>query len=172
MLTDRHDKIMYIDEHLMYFYYYILLLSIDTPQSDKWLMSIFWRMCGVEMHFDSNIGKCLSSLGNALTAFAGDVDVADLSSVAEEDSCDPFAEEHGDTYDETDASTMPARLGKSADRSSSGNRPYSIERQLWRQTKIVSELRYCIDFYTSILYLILQTHGEVYRPNYYHNSCL
>ncbi len=99
----------------------------------------------MEVHFDSNIGKLLSSLGNALTAFAGDVDVADLSSVAdaEDDAGGAFIEDDNDGYDEIDASFGESRYDRLANRSfSNENRqPYSLERQLWKQTKIVSELR-------------------------------
>ncbi len=128
----------------MHFFLNYLLFCLPGL-TDKWLMSIFWRMCGVEMHFDSNIGKLLSSLGNALTAFAGDVDVADLSSVAdaEDDTCDAFVEEDADAFDETDTYSRTPRYDKTANKSvlNSQRRPYSLERQLWSQTKVVSELR-------------------------------
>eukprot|EP00794_Sanderia_malayensis_P007184 gene7184-7990_t len=123
--------------------------TVDQMQSghtNKWLMSIVWRMCGVEMHFDSNIGKLLSSLGNALTAFTGDVDVADLSSVAdaEDDTCDAFVEADADDYDEGDGYTQTPKLDRPAGTRltlSSQGQLLSLERQLWEQTKIVNELK-------------------------------
>lgn len=111
---------------------------------DKWLMSILWRMRGIEMHFDTNIGKWLSSLSSALTAFAGDFDVADLSSVAdaEDDESDPFMGEDNEGYDDTDAPQGIHKYEKLKDRSFNEDQYQSLERQLWRQTKRVSELRY------------------------------
>lgn len=48
-------------------------------------MTLFWKMCGVNIHLDTNIGKRLTLLAKVLTALTGDAaDVADMSSVAED----------------------------------------------------------------------------------------
>ena len=47
-------------------------------------MTLFWKMCGVDVHLDTNIGKRLSALIKALTTLTGESDVADISSVAED----------------------------------------------------------------------------------------
>lgn len=45
-------------------------------------MSLFWKMRdGVDIHIDTNIGKRLNLLTNALTALTGESDVADMLSV-------------------------------------------------------------------------------------------
>ena len=103
-------------------------------------MSILWKMCGIDMHFDSNIGKWLSALSHSLTAFAGDADIADLSSVNEADDdvdlSDAFVD---DDYDECDGATKEYEPLK--DKTSNDAQYYSLEKQLWRQTKKISELR-------------------------------
>ena len=91
------------------------------------------------MHFDSNIGKWLSTLSNSLTSFVGDLDVADLSSVNEADNeadlSDAFVD---DDYDESDGI-----LQHSEPLASSNDTHYHLlEKQLWRQTKKIRKLRW------------------------------
>ena len=92
------------------------------------------------MHFDCNIGKWLSSLSNSLTSFVGDIDIADLSSVNEADNdadlSDAFVD---DDYDESDGA--PKHYEALKDKSLNDTHYYSLEKQLWRQTKRISELR-------------------------------
>lgn len=38
----------------------------------KWILSIQWMMCGIDIHLDTNIGKRLSAMGSTLTMLAGD----------------------------------------------------------------------------------------------------
>ena len=52
-------------------------------KAGKWVMSFQWRMCGIELHCDTSIGKHLSSLAQTLTALAGEPDVANIDSVTE-----------------------------------------------------------------------------------------
>ena len=103
-------------------------------------MSIFWRMCGIEMHFDCNIGKWLSALSNSLTSFVGDIDIADLLSVNEADNeadlSDAFLD---DDYDESDGA--PKQYEALKDKSSNDTHHDSLEKQMCRQAKKISELR-------------------------------
>ena len=100
-------------------------------------------MCGIEMHFNSNIGKWLSALSDSLTSFVGDVDIADLSSVNEADNdadlSDAFIDDDDDDYDEFDG--IQKQYEPLKDKSLNDSHYYSLEKQLWRQTKKISELR-------------------------------
>ena len=59
--------------------------STQQQKPGKWMMTLFWKMCGVNIHLDTNIGKRLTLLAKVLTALTGDgADVADMSSVAED----------------------------------------------------------------------------------------
>ncbi|XP_022098164.1 uncharacterized protein KIAA1109-like isoform X2 [Acanthaster planci] len=58
----------------------------QTSNAGKWMLNFLWRMEGFDVQVNPSIGRQLSALANTLTALAGDddeVDVADLSSVAE-----------------------------------------------------------------------------------------
>ena len=44
----------------------------------KWILNITFRMRGLDIHLDTNIGKQLSLLGNALTTLTGDDEFEDL----------------------------------------------------------------------------------------------
>lgn len=59
---------------------------------------MLWKMCGIDVHMDPNIGKRLNALGNTLTTLTGEEDVddiADLNSV-----------NIGDLSDEDEVDTM------------------------------------------------------------------
>ncbi|XP_065669615.1 bridge-like lipid transfer protein family member 1 isoform X3 [Hydra vulgaris] len=94
----------------------------------KWSMTLFWKMCGIDIHVDSNIGKHLRLLTNALTTIVGESDVGDLSSVADADIED---NETDGLHNEDDI----------FNRSISLNREYSLDKQLWIQTNLVNNLR-------------------------------
>ncbi|XP_035682681.1 transmembrane protein KIAA1109-like [Branchiostoma floridae] len=48
------------------------LQTVGGSNSGKWVLDILWKMCGLDIQLDTNIGKCLSALGNTLTAIAGE----------------------------------------------------------------------------------------------------
>lgn len=59
---------------------------------------MLWKMCGIDVHMDPNIGKRLNALGNTLTTLTGEEDIddiADLNSV-----------NIGDLSDEDEVDTM------------------------------------------------------------------
>lgn len=98
-------------------------------KAGKWVMSFQWRMCGTELHCDTSIGKHLSSLGQTLTALAGDTDVANIDSVTEIHDRDPSMDSGALGRDEVEI--VPN------DKKSSRN----IEKNMWEQAKRVNELR-------------------------------
>ena len=94
-------------------------------------MSFQWRMCGIELHCDTNIGKHLSSLGQTLTALAGEPDVANIDSVTELQDRDQTPSTSVGGRDEVDnmASMVDGRKSK------------KIEKNMWEQARKVNELR-------------------------------
>lgn len=59
---------------------------------------MLWKMCGIDVHMDPNIGKRLNALGNTLTTLTGEEvidDMADLNSM-----------NIGDLSDEDEVDTM------------------------------------------------------------------
>ena len=94
-------------------------------------MSFQWRMRGIELHCDTNIGKYLSSLGQTLTALAGEPDVANIDSVTELQERDASLETDERGRDEVD------NMGGTLDRRKCRN----IEKNMWEQARKVNELR-------------------------------
>ncbi|XP_022799728.1 uncharacterized protein KIAA1109-like isoform X2 [Stylophora pistillata] len=103
----------------------------DMIKAGKWVMSFQWRMCGIELHCDTNIGKHLSSLGQTLTALAGEPDVANIDSVTELQDRDQTPRTSVGGRDEVDnmAGTMDGRKSR------------NIEKNMWEQARKVNELR-------------------------------
>uniref|UniRef100_A0A3Q1GWN0 Bridge-like lipid transfer protein family member 1 n=1 Tax=Acanthochromis polyacanthus TaxID=80966 RepID=A0A3Q1GWN0_9TELE len=72
--------------------------SAESSSAGTWTLNVLWKMCGIDVHMDPNIGKRLNALGNTLTSLTGEEDVddiADLNSV-----------NMGDLSDEDEADTM------------------------------------------------------------------
>lgn len=42
----------------------------NTKKNIKWMMNVNWKMQGLDVHFDTNIGQRLSMLGSTLTSLA------------------------------------------------------------------------------------------------------
>src|SRR4029434_10789411 len=56
----------------------------DSSSAGKWVLNVLWKMCGIDVHMDPNIGKRLNALGITLTSLTGEEDpdeIADLNSV-------------------------------------------------------------------------------------------
>ena len=109
-------------------------------KAGKMVMSLLWKMCGIDVHCDTEIGKRLKALGQTLTSVTGDNDIANLESVAEdaEDHFTPSKEnevEHEESddecFDETDFTPRGLHLEK----------PQNLEKEMWKQARKVNELR-------------------------------
>ena len=62
----------------------IVLLKTESNSAGTWTLNVLWKMCGIDVHMDPNIGKRLNALGNTLTSLTGEEDpddIADLNSV-------------------------------------------------------------------------------------------
>lgn len=74
----------------------------NFSENAKWLLNFNWQMEGIEIHFDVNIGKQLSTLGHTLTS---------LSSFEEEESTTIYSQDSDD--------------GDNGDKSNKVNKTYS-----------------------------------------------
>ncbi|XP_043529975.1 transmembrane protein KIAA1109 homolog isoform X5 [Chiloscyllium plagiosum] len=84
--------------------------AADSSSAGTWTLNILWKMCGIDVHMDPNIGKRLNALGNTMTTLTGEEeidDIADLNSINAVDLTDE---------DETDSMspTVMANTGGSA----------------------------------------------------------
>lgn len=60
------------------------------------MLNVLWKMCGIDVHMDPNIGKRLNALGNTLTSLTGEEDNDDITDhnsvnmadLSDEDECD------------------------------------------------------------------------------------
>ncbi|XP_059821063.1 bridge-like lipid transfer protein family member 1 [Hypanus sabinus] len=65
--------------------------AVDSSSAGTWTLNVLWKMCGIDVHMDPNIGKRLSALGNTMTTLTGEEesdDIADLNSVNNVDLTD------------------------------------------------------------------------------------
>ncbi|KAG8511214.1 Transmembrane protein, partial [Galemys pyrenaicus] len=78
--------------------------AAESSSAGTWTLNVLWKMCGIDVHMDPNIGKRLSALGNTLTTLTGEEDaddIADLTSVNMADLSDE---------DEVDAASPTAHM--------------------------------------------------------------
>ncbi|XP_061700533.1 bridge-like lipid transfer protein family member 1 isoform X12 [Syngnathoides biaculeatus] len=53
--------------------------SAESSSAGTWTLNVLWKMCGIDVHMDPNIGKRLNALGNTLTSMTGEEDVEDIT---------------------------------------------------------------------------------------------
>nr|XP_060511804.1 bridge-like lipid transfer protein family member 1 [Panthera onca] len=84
--------------------------AAESSSAGTWTLNVLWKMCGIDVHMDPNIGKRLNALGNTLTTLTGEEDIddiADLNSV-----------NIADLSDEDEVDTMSPTIHTSSDGSS------------------------------------------------------
>lgn len=62
---------------------------------------MLWKMCGIDVHMDPNIGKRLNALGNTLTSLTGEEDVDDIADLNSVNMADLSDEDEADTMSPT-----------------------------------------------------------------------
>ncbi|XP_073775826.1 bridge-like lipid transfer protein family member 1 isoform X4 [Danio rerio] len=78
--------------------------SAESSSAGTWTLNVLWKMCGIDVHMDPNIGKRLNALGNTLTSLTGEEDnddITDLNSVNMADLSDE---------DESDGMSPPVHM--------------------------------------------------------------
>lgn len=73
-------------------------LGAESSSAGTWTLNVLWKMCGIDVHMDPNIGKRLNALGNTLTSLTGEEDADDIA--------DQNSVNMGDLSDEDEADTM------------------------------------------------------------------
>ncbi|XP_059373790.1 bridge-like lipid transfer protein family member 1 isoform X2 [Carassius carassius] len=53
--------------------------SAESSSAGTWTLNVLWKMCGIDVHMDPNIGKRLNALGNTLTSLTGEEDSDDIT---------------------------------------------------------------------------------------------
>lgn len=62
---------------------------------------MLWKMCGIDVHMDPNIGKRLNALGNTLTSLTGEEDTDDIADLNSVNMADLSDEDEADTMSAT-----------------------------------------------------------------------
>uniref|UniRef100_A0A671NB61 Bridge-like lipid transfer protein family member 1 C-terminal domain-containing protein n=1 Tax=Sinocyclocheilus anshuiensis TaxID=1608454 RepID=A0A671NB61_9TELE len=81
-----------------------LVINACDSSAGTWTLNVLWKMCGIDVHMDPNIGKRLNALGNTLTSLTGEEDnddITDLNSVNMADLSDE---------DESDGMSPPIHM--------------------------------------------------------------
>ncbi|XP_026672112.1 transmembrane protein KIAA1109 homolog [Ceratina calcarata] len=121
----------------------------DKSDNAKWILNVQWKMEGVDIHLDVNVGQQLSALGHTLTMLTG----------SEEDDINVPADYDSDDADQPDNSTSQVKKKESILMKKSKNwtdslpafvfdpsldakkRSKLIEKEMNEQAKIINDLR-------------------------------
>ncbi|XP_069049556.1 bridge-like lipid transfer protein family member 1 isoform X2 [Lepisosteus oculatus] len=75
--------------------------SAESSSAGTWTLNVLWKMCGIDVHMDPNIGKRLNALGNTLTSLTGEEDVDDIADLNSINIADLSDEDEPDTMSPT-----------------------------------------------------------------------
>ncbi|KAM9433242.1 bridge-like lipid transfer protein family member 1 isoform 4-T4 [Salvelinus alpinus] len=76
-------------------------LSAESSSAGTWALNVLWKMCGIDVHMDPNIGKRLNALGNTLTSLTGEEDVDDIADLNSINMVNLSDEDEADTMSPT-----------------------------------------------------------------------
>ncbi|KAH0511099.1 hypothetical protein LTLLF_152015 [Microtus ochrogaster] len=122
--------------------------AAESSSAGTWTLNVLWKMCGIDVHMDPNIGKRLNALGNTLTTLTGEEDIddiADLNSVniadlSDEDEVDTMSPTiHTETIDYRRQGTSSSQPGEPRGRKIM-KRLVDI-RELNEQAKVIDDLK-------------------------------
>ncbi|KAM9476517.1 bridge-like lipid transfer protein family member 1 isoform 2-T2 [Clarias gariepinus] len=75
--------------------------SAESNSAGTWTLNVLWKMCGIDVHMDPNIGKRLNALGITLTSLTGEEDVDDIADLNSENMADLSDEDESDDMSPT-----------------------------------------------------------------------
>lgn len=73
----------------------------ESSSAGTWTLNVLWKMCGIDVHMDPNIGKRLNALGNTLTSLTGEEDIDDIADLNSVNMADLSDEDEPDTMSPT-----------------------------------------------------------------------
>uniref|UniRef100_UPI00398F7960 bridge-like lipid transfer protein family member 1 n=1 Tax=Pristiophorus japonicus TaxID=55135 RepID=UPI00398F7960 len=75
--------------------------AADSSSAGTWTLNVLWKMCGIDVHMDPNIGKRLNALGNTMTTLTGEEEVDDIADLNSINTVDLTDEDEPDTMSPT-----------------------------------------------------------------------
>lgn len=79
----------------------MVFLNTESSSAGTWTLNVLWKMCGIDVHMDPNIGKRLNALGNTLTTLTGEEDIDDIADLNSVNIADLSDEDEVDTMSPT-----------------------------------------------------------------------
>ncbi|XP_067849384.1 bridge-like lipid transfer protein family member 1 isoform X5 [Heptranchias perlo] len=73
----------------------------DSSSAGTWTLNVLWKMCGIDVHMDPNIGKRLNALGNTMTTLTGEEEIDDIADLNSINTVDLTDEDEPDTMSPT-----------------------------------------------------------------------
>lgn len=81
--------------------FFFFFLNTESSSAGTWTLNVLWKMCGIDVHMDPNIGKRLNALGNTLTTLTGEEDIDDIADLNSVNIADLSDEDEVDTMSPT-----------------------------------------------------------------------
>lgn len=78
-----------------------LFTKTESSSAGTWTLNVLWKMCGIDVHMDPNIGKRLNALGNTLTSLTGEEDIDDIADLNSVNMADLSDEDETDSMSPT-----------------------------------------------------------------------
>ncbi|GCC34930.1 hypothetical protein chiPu_0013407 [Chiloscyllium punctatum] len=75
--------------------------AADSSSAGTWTLNILWKMCGIDVHMDPNIGKRLNALGNTMTTLTGEEEIDDIADLNSINAVDLTDEDEADSMSPT-----------------------------------------------------------------------
>lgn len=88
-------------DHVSFFFLPSPSKQPESSSAGTWTLNVLWKMCGIDVHMDPNIGKRLNALGNTLTSLTGEEDVDDIADLNSVNMADLSDEDEADTMSPT-----------------------------------------------------------------------
>uniref|UniRef100_A0A8C0XEF4 Bridge-like lipid transfer protein family member 1 C-terminal domain-containing protein n=1 Tax=Castor canadensis TaxID=51338 RepID=A0A8C0XEF4_CASCN len=122
--------------------------AAESSSAGTWTLNVLWKMCGIDVHMDPNIGKRLNALGNTLTTLTGEEDIDDIADLNSVNIADLSDEDEVDTMSPTIHTEAVEYRRQGASSSQSGElrgrkivkRLVDI-RELNEQAKVIDDLK-------------------------------
>ncbi|XP_077202628.1 bridge-like lipid transfer protein family member 1 [Paroedura picta] len=75
--------------------------AVESNSAGTWTLNVLWKMCGIDVHMDPNIGTRSNALGNTLTTLTGEEDLDDIADLNSINMADFSDEDEVDTMSPT-----------------------------------------------------------------------
>ncbi|XP_041052815.1 transmembrane protein KIAA1109 homolog isoform X6 [Carcharodon carcharias] len=122
--------------------------AADSSSAGTWTLNILWKMCGIDVHMDPNIGKRLNALGNTMTTLTGEEEIDDIADLNSINTVDLTDEDETDSMSPTviTETTEHRRQGTTGSQAADSRGRKFVKRlvdirELNEQAKVIDDLK-------------------------------